>query len=59
MKALFGDQLTALLAAVIFPGVGQEAFMFAIIIIAVPLESVPFLPTVIHGDSVKTDCKDN
>lgn len=43
MKALFRDQLTALLAAVIFPGVGQEAFMFAIIIIAVPLESVPCL----------------
>lgn len=36
-------QLTTLLAVVIFPGVGQEAFMFAIIITAAPLESLPHL----------------
>lgn len=43
MKALFRDQLTALLAVVIFPGVGQEAFIFAIVIIAVPFKSIPCL----------------
>lgn len=38
MTTLFRDQLTTLLALVIFLGVMQEAFMFAVIVTTAPVE---------------------
>lgn len=41
MTTLFRDQLTTLLAPVIFLGVIPEAFMFAVVITTAPVERLP------------------
>lgn len=60
MTTLLREQLTTLLALVIFLEVKQEAFMFnyAVIITTALWRGSPLLPAVVQGSSVKTDCKE-